>query len=109
MKICISKSTYDSFKSDFDTNCHGDEFILLDSDGEIASGDGRPDIAFISYELMFKSLRSKEFFKKYLELIDGCSFVQGCGILAFPKMAPFLPTHEHPSTPVQAAKHSPLI
>ena len=77
MKICISKSTYDSFKSDFDTNCHGDEFILLDSDGEIASGDGRPDIAFISYELMFKSLRSKEFFNKYLELINGSSFVQG--------------------------------
>ena len=77
MKICISKSTYDSFKSDFDNNCHGDEFILLDSDGEVDSGDGRPDIAFISYELMFKSIRSKEFFNKYLDLINGSSFVQG--------------------------------
>ena len=77
MKICISKSTYDSFKSDFDNNCQGDEFILLDSEGEVVSGEGKPDIAFISYELMFKSLRSEEFFKKYLDLINGSSLVQG--------------------------------
>ena len=77
MKICISKSTYDSFKSDFDNNCQGDEFILLDSEGEVISGEGKPDVAFISYELMFKSLRSKKFFKKYLDLINGSSFVQG--------------------------------
>ena len=77
MKICISKSTYDSFKSDFDNNCQGDEFILLDSEGEVVSGEGKPDVAFISYELMFKSLRSEDFFKKYLDLIRGSSFVQG--------------------------------
>ena len=77
MKICISKSTYDSFKSDFDNNCQGDEFILLDSEGDVVSGEGKPDIAFISYELMFKSLRSEEFFKKYLDLINGSSLVQG--------------------------------
>jgi len=77
MKICISKSTYDSFKSDFDNNCQGDEFILLDSEGEIVSGEGKPDVAFISYELMFKSLRSEDFFQKYLDLINGSSFVQG--------------------------------
>ena len=77
MKICVSESTYNSFKSDFDRTCQGDEFILLDSKGEIASGEGKPDIAFISYELMFKSLRSKEFFNKYLKLIQGCNFVQG--------------------------------
>jgi len=77
MKICISKSTYDSFKSDFDNNCQGDEFILLDSEGKVVSGEGKPDVAFISYELMFKSLRSKEFFQKYLDLINGSSFVQG--------------------------------
>ena len=77
MKICISKSTYDSFKSDFDNNCQGDEFILLDSEGEVVSGEGKPDVAFISYELMFKSLRSKDFFQKYLDLIHGSSFVQG--------------------------------
>ena len=77
MKICISKSTYDSFKSDFDNNCQGDEFILLDSEGEVVSGEGKPDVAFISYELMFKSLRSEDFFKKYLDLIKGSSLVQG--------------------------------
>tara|TARA_B100001175_G_scaffold313400_1_gene320942 strand:+ start:1225 stop:2181 length:957 start_codon:yes stop_codon:yes gene_type:complete len=77
MKICISKSTYDSFKLDFDENCKGDEFILLDSDGEVVSGEGKPEVAFISYELMFKSLRSTEFFNKYLELLNECSFVQG--------------------------------
>ena len=77
MKICISESTYDSFKSDFDNNCQGDEFILLGSEGEVVSGEGKPDVAFISYELMFKSLRSKDFFQKYLDLIHGASFVQG--------------------------------
>ena len=77
MKICISKSTYDSFKSDFDNNCKRDEFILLDSEGEVVSGEGKPDVAFISYELMFKSLRSEDFFQKYLDLINGSSFVQG--------------------------------
>ena len=77
MKVCISQSTYDSFKSDFDENCRGDELILLDSDGEIASGEGKPDVAFISYEIMFKSLQRKEYFDKYLELLKGCSFIQG--------------------------------
>ena len=77
MKICISQSTYDSFKSDFDENCKGDEFILFDSEGVITSGQGKPDIAFISYEIMFKSLGSEEYFNKYLELLKGCSFVQG--------------------------------
>jgi len=77
MKICISQSTYNSFKSDFDENCKGDEFILFDSEGVITSGQGKPDIAFISYEIMFKSLGSEEYFNKYLELLKGCSFVQG--------------------------------
>ena len=77
MKICISQSTYDSFKSDFEENCKGDEFILFDSEGVITSGQGKPDIAFISYEIMFKSLGSEEYFNKYLELLKGCSFVQG--------------------------------
>ena len=56
--------SYDTFKSDFDRTFQGDDFILLDSEGEIASGEGKPDVAFISYELMFKSLRSEEFFHK---------------------------------------------
>ena len=77
MKVCISQSTYDSFKSDFDENCRGDDLILLDSEGEIASGEGKPDVAFISYEIMFKSLQRKEYFDKYLELLKGCSFIQG--------------------------------
>ena len=77
MRICISKSTYNSFKSDFDKTCQDDEFILLDSECEIVLGEGKPDVAFISYELMFKLLRSKEFFNKYLEIINECSFIQG--------------------------------
>tara|TARA_B100000959_G_scaffold173971_1_gene182168 strand:+ start:613 stop:1569 length:957 start_codon:yes stop_codon:yes gene_type:complete len=77
MKICVSKSTYDSFKLDFDKGCLGDEFIILDSEGKVISGEGKPDVIFISYELMFKSLRSKDFFDRYLELIKGCSFAQG--------------------------------
>ena len=56
-----------SFKSDFDENCRGDDLILLDSEGEITSGEGKPDVAFISYEIMFKSLQ----IPSWVRLIQG--------------------------------------
>ena len=77
MKICISEFTYKSFEELLENNFKNDEFILIDSEANITSGEGRPDIALVSYELMFKALKSESFFERYLALIDGCSFVQG--------------------------------
>ena len=77
MKICISEFTYNSFEELLENNFKNDEFILIDSEANIISGEGKPDIALVSYELMFKALKSESFFEKYLALIDECSFVQG--------------------------------
>ena len=77
MKICLSEFTYNSFEELLEKNFKNDEFILIDSEANITSGEGKPDIALVSYELMFKALKSESFFERYLALIDGCSFVQG--------------------------------
>ena len=77
MKICLSEFTYKSFEELLEKNFKNDEFILIDSEANIISGEGKPDIALVSYELMFKALKSESFFEKYLALIDECSFVQG--------------------------------
>ena len=77
MKICLSEFNYKSFVELLEKNFKNDEFILIDSEANITSGEGRPDIALVSYELMFKALKSESFFERYLALIDGCSFVQG--------------------------------
>lgn len=77
MKICLSEFTYKSFEELLEKNFKNDEFILIDSEANITSGEGKPDIALVSYELMFKALKSESFFERYLALIDGCSFVQG--------------------------------
>ena len=77
MKICLSEFTYKSFEELLEKNFKNDEFILIDSEANIISGEGKPDIALVSYELMFKALKSESFFKRYLTLIDECSFVQG--------------------------------
>ena len=77
MKICLSEFTYKSFEELLEKNFTNDEFILIDSEANITSGEGKPDIALVSYELMFKALKSESFFERYLALIDGCSFVQG--------------------------------
>ena len=77
MKICLSEFTYKSFEELLEKNFKNDEFILIDSEAHVISGEGKPDIALVSYELMFKALKSESFFERYLALIDGCSFVQG--------------------------------
>ena len=77
MKICLSEFTYKSFEDLLEKNFKNDQFILIDSEANITSGEGKPDIALVSYELMFKALKSESFFERYLALIDGCSFVQG--------------------------------
>ena len=77
MKICLSEFTYKSFEELLEKNFKNDQFILIDSEANITSGEGKPDIALVSYELMFKALKSEIFFERYLALIDECSFVQG--------------------------------
>ena len=77
MKICLSEFTYKSFEELLEKNFKNEEFILIDSEANIISGEGKPDVALVSYELMFKALKSENFFERYLTLIDQCSFVQG--------------------------------
>tara|TARA_B100001564_G_C20618743_1_gene661252 strand:+ start:68 stop:1024 length:957 start_codon:yes stop_codon:yes gene_type:complete len=77
MKICLSEFTYEAFEGLLNENFKNDEFILIDSEANIIHGEGKPDVALVSYELMFKALKSEDFFNKYLSLIDGCSYVQG--------------------------------
>ena len=77
MKICLSEFTYNAFEDVLNENFKNDEFILIDSEANIIHGEGKPDAALVSYELMFKALKSEDFFNKYLSLIEGCSYVQG--------------------------------
>jgi len=77
LKICLSEFTFNSFEDILIEAFTNDEFLLIDSDANILQGEGKPDIALVSYELMFKALKSEDFFKKYLSLIEGCSYVQG--------------------------------
>ena len=77
MKICVSEFTYKTFESILKENFPDDEFLLIDSEANIIRGEGKPDVALVSYELMFKALKSDTFFTKYLELINGCEYLQG--------------------------------
>ena len=77
MKVCVSEFTYETFEEILEKNFSNEEFILINSEGEITKGEGKPDIALVSYEIMFKSLKSENFFENYLNLIDGCKYVQG--------------------------------
>ena len=77
MKICVSEFTYKTFESILKENFPDDEFLLIDSEANIIRGEGKPDVALVSYELMFKALKSDTFFTKYLELINGCVYLQG--------------------------------
>ena len=77
MKVCLSEFTYKAFKELIDASFLGFDLLLIDSEANIIQGEGKPDIALVSYELMFKALKSEDFFERYLSLIDGCSYVQG--------------------------------
>tara|TARA_B100001057_G_scaffold217507_1_gene217683 strand:- start:383 stop:1339 length:957 start_codon:yes stop_codon:yes gene_type:complete len=77
LKICLSEFTFNSFEDILIEAFINDEFLLIDSDANILQGEGKPDIALVSYELMFKALKSEDFFRRYLALIEGCSYVQG--------------------------------
>lgn len=77
MKVCLSEFTYKAFQELIDENFPGFDLLLIDSEANVVQGEGKPDIVLVSYELMFKALKSEDFFERYLSLIDGCSYVQG--------------------------------
>ena len=77
MKVCLSEFTYKAFEELIDESFPGFDLLLIDSEANVVQGEGKPDIALVSYELMFKALKSEDFFERYLSLIDGCSYVQG--------------------------------
>ena len=77
MKVCLSEFTYKAFEELIDESFPGSDLLLIDSEANVVQGEGKPDIALVSYELMFKALKSEDFFERYLSLIDGCSYVQG--------------------------------
>jgi len=57
MKICISESTFNSFKDTFDEALSEDEILLLNREGKLFQGTGVPEVIFVSYEIMFKMLK----------------------------------------------------
>ena len=77
MKVCLSEFTYKAFEELIDESFPGFDLLLIDSEANVVQGEGKPDIALVSYELMFKALKSEDFFERYLSLIDVCSYVQG--------------------------------
>jgi phosphoglycerate dehydrogenase-like enzyme len=77
MKICLSEFAYSSEKKVFDEAFREYEILLIDNAGHLIQGEGKPDVALVSYEIMFRARKNSEFHKKYLDLIDGCGFVQG--------------------------------
>ena len=77
MKICLSDFTYSAFENELYETFKDHQILLIDKEANLVQGAGKPDVALVSYELMFRALRNPEFHKKYLKLIDGCSFVQG--------------------------------
>tara|TARA_B100001013_G_scaffold43894_1_gene23156 strand:+ start:1839 stop:2795 length:957 start_codon:yes stop_codon:yes gene_type:complete len=76
MKICISEFTFNSFKDTFDEALNEDEILLLNREGKLSQGTGVPEVIFVSYEIMFKMLKDDFYNNNFIELVDGCKFIQ---------------------------------
>ena len=76
MKICISEFTFNSFKDTFDEALNEDEILLLNREGKLSQGSGVPEVIFVSYEIMFKMLKDDFYNNNFIELVDGCKFIQ---------------------------------
>ena len=76
MKICISELTFNSFEDVFNESLLKEDILLLNREGNLAKGEGHPEVVFVSYEIMFKMLRDPVYKNNFLKLIDGCSFIQ---------------------------------
>jgi phosphoglycerate dehydrogenase-like enzyme len=77
MKICISDSTFQAFKETFTEAFPNQEFLLIDGKGKLITGEGTPEVAFLSYEIMFKALADPDYKDNYLKIINGCEYIQG--------------------------------
>jgi phosphoglycerate dehydrogenase-like enzyme len=77
MKICISESTFNSFKDIFERNLGGHEILLINREGKLSKGSGTPEVIFVSYEIMFKMLKDNLYKDNFIKLVDGCKFIQG--------------------------------
>ena len=77
MKVCVSEFTYLAFEEELNEAFKEHELLLIDKDSNLIQGEGKPDAALVSYEIMFRAIKDPEFHEKYLKFLDGCSFVQG--------------------------------
>jgi phosphoglycerate dehydrogenase-like enzyme len=77
MKICLSEFAYLSSEEILNETFKDHDILLIDNKGSLIKGEGKPEVALVSYEIMFRALSNPEFFEKYLNLIDGCLFTQG--------------------------------
>ena len=57
MKVCISEFTYLAFEKELNEAFKGHEFLLIDKESNLIEGDGKPDVALVSYELMFRAFK----------------------------------------------------
>ena len=70
MKVCLSEFTYKAFEELIDESFPGFDLLLIDSEANVVQGEGKPDIALVSYELMFKALKSEDFFDITKRIVD---------------------------------------
>ena len=77
MKVCLSNNTFRAFEKVFRDFFKDQEILLLDQLGNLIDGEGKPEVVFASYEIMFKCLHDQDYRKKIFSLVDGCEFIQG--------------------------------
>jgi phosphoglycerate dehydrogenase-like enzyme len=77
MKVCISEFIYNESGSFFDQLLSEHEILLIDSNGLLSQGEGKPQVTFVSYDVMAKCIRNPEYSKNFLPSMQGCDFIQG--------------------------------
>ena len=77
MKVCLSNNTFRAFEKVFRDFFKDQEILLIDQLGNLIEGEGKPEVVFASYEIMFKCLNDQDYRKKIFSLVDGCEFIQG--------------------------------
>ena len=77
MKVCISEFIYKESESFFNQLLLEHEILLIDSSGNLLQGAGKPQVAFVSYDIMAKCIRQSGYSENFLPLMKGCDFIQG--------------------------------
>ena len=68
MKVCLSNNTFRAFEKVFRDFFKDQEVLLLDQLGNLIEGEGKPEVVFASYEIMFKCLHDQDYRKKIFSL-----------------------------------------